>query len=215
MEKVLYEISGKESGKINVSDSIFGMEVKNHLIYDKIKNELANRRVGTASTKTRGEVRGGGRKPWRQKGTGRARQGSIRAPHWVGGGVTFGPQPRDYSYSLPKKMRRLALMTTLSHQFQRENTVKIVKDFTIENGKTKDAFQVITALTQGKQERTLLIFAKEDEMLKRALRNIPWVRYMSADRLASHEIFYAKHVLIMEGAVKRIEEKYADVAKNN
>lgn len=215
MERVVYDINAKEVGKIDLSDNLFGVEVKNHLIYDKIKNELANRRVGTASTKTRGEVRGGGRKPWKQKGTGRARQGSIRSPQWIGGGVVFGPRPRDYSYSLPKKMRRLALVNTLAFKAQEDGVLKVVKDFSVESGKTKDAYQIIKALTGGKTERTLVIFSEENELLKRSLKNIPWVKYMSAKRLAAHEMFYAKHVIIMESAVQYIEKTYTASAKNN
>lgn len=215
MEKKLYEISGKEAGKINLNDSIFGMEVKNHLIYEKIKNELANKRLGTASTKTRGEVRGGGRKPFKQKGTGRARQGSIRSPQWVGGGVAFGPLPRDYSYQLPKKMRRLAMLTTLAFKMKEEGVVKIVKDFTVDSAKTKDAFKIIKAITGGKEERTVLIFSKDDANLKRSLRNIPWLSFMAASRLAAHELFYAKHVIVMESAVNALEQHYSDYATTN
>jgi len=215
MEKIIYEVSGKEAGKISLNDALFGMEIRNHLIYDKIKNELANKRQGTASTKTKGEVRGGGRKPFKQKGTGRARQGSIRNPQWVGGGVAFGPRPRDYSYQLPKKMRRLALMTTLAFKFQEEGVVKMVRDFAVESGKTKDAYQIVKNLTGGKAERTLVIFLSEEETLKRALRNIPWVKYMSAKRLAAHELYYAKHVIVMESAAKFIEENYSQTFQSN
>lgn len=215
MEKAVLDIAGKEAGKLTLSDELFAIEGKKHLIYDKVKNELANRRVGTASTKTRGEVSGGGKKPWRQKGTGRARQGSIRAPQWVGGGVAFGPRPKDYSYSLPKKMRQLALMATLSFKFLEEGVVNVVKDFTVESGKTKDAYKIIKALNGGKEERTLLIFAEEDAVLKRSMKNIPWLKYMSAKRLAAHELFYSKHVIIMESAVKHIEEAYAGIKKTS
>lgn len=215
MEKKLYEISGKEAGNVSLNDEIFGSEVKHHLIYEKIKNELANQRLGTASTKTRGNVQGGGRKPFKQKGTGRARQGSIRAPQWVGGGVAFGPLPRDYSYQLPKKVRRLAMLTTLKFKIQQDGVVKFVKDFTVDSAKTKDAFKIITALTENKLERTVLVFSKDDEKLKKSLRNIPWLSFMSVNRLEAHELFYAKHIIIMESAVKAFEQNYAEYAKNN
>ena len=215
MEKAIYDISGKEQGKKNLPDNIFGLEVKDFLIYDKIKNELANQRLGCASTKTRAEVRGGGRKPWRQKGTGRARQGSIRSPQWVGGGVAFGPRPKDYSYQLPKKVKRLALLNTLNFKLSEENTVKIVKDFMIESGKTKEANAIIKSINGGLEERTLVIFLEDDEKLKRALRNIPWVKYMSAKRLAAHEMFYAKHVIIFEKAIDFMQEYFAAFSKNN
>lgn len=215
MERIIYEVSGQEAGKVSLNDALFGMEIRTHLIYDKIKNELANKRQGSASTKTRAEVRGGGRKPYKQKGTDRARHGSIRSPLWVGGGVAFGPRVRDYSYQLPKKMRRLALLTTLVFKFQEEGVVKVVKDFVVESGKTKDAYQIVKNLTGGKAERTLVIFFNEEETLKRALRNIPWVKYMSAQRLAAHELYYAKHVIIMESAVKFVEENYTLPVQSN
>lgn len=214
MEKVLYDINGKEAGKVKLNEKLFGMEIRAHLIHEKIKNELANRRVGTACTKTRGEVSGGGIKPFRQKGTGRARQGSSRSPVQVGGGTVFGPKPRDYSYSLPKKLKKLAMATTVAYKFQEDEVVKIVKDFNVDSGKTKDAFQILKALNLGVEERTLVIYNDDQEMLKRSLRNIPWVKFMSAKRLAAHELFYAKHVHVMESALKYIDENYQDVVKN-
>ncbi|HCL57339.1 MAG TPA: 50S ribosomal protein L4, partial [Spirochaetia bacterium] len=153
--------------------------------------------------------------PWKQKGTGRARSGSTRSPIWVGGGIVFGPRPRDYGYQLNKKMKKLALVHTLAYKLQDSECVKIVKDFTIESAKTKDAYALIKKVNQNKEERTLVIFNNEDANLKRALRNIPWVKYMSADRLAAHEMFYAKHIIIMEGALKKIEEKYGAFAQSN
>ncbi|OHD09016.1 MAG: 50S ribosomal protein L4 [Spirochaetes bacterium GWB1_36_13] len=215
MEKKLYDAVGNEAGNLTVSGSLFTQEVKKFLIYEKIKNELANQRLGTACTKTKGEVRGGGKKPWKQKGTGRARSGSTRSPIWVGGGIVFGPRPRDYGYQLNKKMKKLALVHTLAYKLQDSECVKIVKDFTIESAKTKDAYALIKKVNQNKEERTLVIFNNEDANLKRALRNIPWVKYMSADRLAAHEMFYAKHIIIMEGALKKIEEKYGAFAQSN
>ncbi len=213
MEKTIYDVAGAEAGKIKLNDKLFGMEIRQGLIYDKIKNELANKRVGTASTKTRAEVRGGGKKPWRQKGTGRARHGSNRSPIWIGGGVVFGPKPRDYSYKLPVKFRRLAIATVLAYKFQEENVVKVVKSFTVDSAKTKDAYKIAKQLTEGKEERSLLIFLEDDANLKRAFKNIPWMKYMSAKRLAAHELYYAKHVFVMDSAVKYIEENYSNVVK--
>jgi large subunit ribosomal protein L4 len=206
MEHSVLNHQGLESKKIKLGNA-FTLEGKDQTIFDKIRNELANKRQGTASTKTRGMVRGGGKKPWRQKGTGRARAGSNRSPIWVGGGTVFGPQPRDYSYAMPKKVRRLALAATISRRV-RQGVVSIVENFTFESGKTRDAVQFLDKFRKNNEYRVLLIHHEDDMMLKRALRNIPWLRFMHAKRLSVHEIFYAQQILLMEGAIADIENQF-------
>jgi large subunit ribosomal protein L4 len=160
METKVYSVDGKDVGTITLSDDVFGREVSEGSIYHAIRNELANLRIGTASTKGRSEVRGSGAKPWRQKGTGRARAGHKRSPVWVGGGIVFGPKPRDYSYRLPKKVKQLAFKSILSLKAKSE-AVKVVEDFTVESGKTKDLNNILKNLVPG--EKTVLVLKEEDK----------------------------------------------------
>ncbi|HOJ50038.1 MAG TPA: 50S ribosomal protein L4 [Spirochaetota bacterium] len=206
MELSIYK-NGNVIGSVNLSN-IESFKVKKYLIHDKIKMELANIRVGTADTKTRGEVSGGGKKPWRQKGTGRARQGSIRSPLWVGGGVVFGPTPRDYGFDMPKKQKKLANMHTLIFKFK-EGVVKIVEELP-KTGKTKDMYKFVMDIIK-KEERTIILFLEDDPIIKRAMRNIPWLSYMSVKRLASHELFYAKNVLIVKDAFEYVKNEIESV----
>lgn len=208
MDKTVYSIEGKELRKVKMDDSVFAREVSEGSIYHAIRNELANRRVGTASTKTRGEVKGSGAKPWRQKGTGRARAGHKRSPIWTGGGVVFGPKPRDYSYKLPRKIKRLAFKSILSMKAGDDNIMKVVEDFTIETGKTKDLAAVLKNLVG--EERTVLILKEDDSLLRRAGRNIPWLKFLTYNRLKAHELFYGKKVLVQEGAVAKLNEFYGE-----
>lgn len=206
METKVFSVKGEEIKNITLNDDVFGAEVSEGSIYYAINNELANRRVGTASTKTRGEVRGSNAKPWRQKGTGHARSGDKKSPVWVGGGTIFGPKPRDYSYKMPKKMKRLAMKSILSLKVAQEK-VKVVEDFTIETGKTKD----LTGLLKGlvKDESTVLILKDDDKMLRRAGKNIPWLKFLTYSRLSAHTLFYGKNVLILETAVGNLNDFYA------
>ncbi|RKX87945.1 MAG: 50S ribosomal protein L4 [Spirochaetes bacterium] len=206
MEAKVFSVKGEEIKNITLSDDVFGTEVSEGSIYYAINNELANRRVGTASTKTRGEVRGSNAKPWRQKGTGHARSGDKKSPVWVGGGTIFGPRPRDYSYKMPRKMKRLAMKSILSLKVAQEK-VKVVEDFTIESGKTKD----LTGLLKGlvKDESTVLILKDDDKMLRRAGKNIPWLKFLTYSRLSAHTLFYGKNVLILETAVGNLNDFYA------
>ncbi len=191
---------------LSVSERVFSRDVSDGAIYHAIRNELANKRVGTASTKTRGFVNFGGRKPWRQKGTGRARAGSRRSPVWVGGGTVFGPLPRDYSYRLPKKMKRAAMMSILSQQMQNGNLL-VVEDFSVESGKTKDMAALLRNLTDA--QRVVLVTASDDPMVKRSARNIPWLRFLSWNRLRAHDLFYAHKVVMMESAATALGDFYA------
>lgn len=206
MEKKVYSIDGKELRTITLDDAVFGLPLNEAVIYYAITNELANRRVGTACTKTRAEVHGSNAKPYKQKGTGRARRGDKKSPLLVGGGVIFGPKPRDYSYSIPKKAKRLAMKTILSMQAQSDRFT-VVEDFTIETGKTKDLVKILSNFA--KDERTVLILKDDDPMIKRAARNIANLQYLSYNRLSAHTLFYGRKIVALEGAVKNLSEFYA------
>lgn len=197
MEAKVVSTAGKKVRDAALNDEVFAREVSEGAIYHAIRNELANKRVGTAVTKTRGNIHFSGRKPWRQKGTGRARSGSRRSPVWVGGGTIFGPQMRDYSYRLPRKMKRVAINSILSQKFAAEDLI-VVEDFTVESGKTKDMAAIMQQLTDAK--RVVLVTKDDDPMLKRSARNIPWLRYLSWNRLRAHDLFYAQKVVVMESA---------------
>jgi len=201
MQAQVLSTAGKKLRQMDLADDVFSREVSDGAIYHAIRNELANARVGTASTKTRGFVHYSGRKPWRQKGTGRARSGTRRSPVWVGGGTVFGPQPRDYSYRMPRKMKRAALHSILSQKLQDENLL-VVEDFTVESGKTRDMVALMRGLTD--TQRVVLITKDDDPMLKRAARNIPWLRYLAWNRLRAHDLFYAHTVVVMESAAKAL-----------
>ncbi len=205
MEKKVFSKQGEEIRDIKLDESVFNREVNESAIYYAIRNELANKRVGTASTKSRSEIRGSGAKPWRQKGTGRARAGSKKSPVWVGGGVAFGPKPRDYSYTMPRKMKRLAMKSILSMKAQGDE-LKIVEDFTVESGKTKDLAAVLKNLV--KEERTVIILKDDDRMIRRAGRNIPWLSMLSYNRLRAHDLFYGKNILVLETAVGSLGDFY-------
>lgn len=207
MEKKVYSIQGKEVKTVALNDEVFAHEVSEGSIYNAIKNELANLRVGTASTKTRSEVHGAKTKPWRQKGTGRARSGRKQSPVWVGGGIAFGPRPRDYSYVLPRKVKQLAMKSILSLKASTEG-FKLVENFTISTGKTKDLVQILSVLVPS-EEKTVLILKDDDANLKRAARNIPWVSFLTFNRLRAHDLFYTKNLVIMEEAAQNLGAFYA------
>ena len=209
MEKKVLSTDGKEIRSIELSDEVFGREVSDGAIYYAIRNELANLRIGTASTKTRSEVRGSGAKPWSQKGTGRARSGHRRSPVWVGGGTVFGPKPRDYSYTVPKKMKRAAMKSILSMKALDDSLV-VVEDFTVDNGKTKDLVSILKNFSGG--ERTVVVLKDDDAMVKRAGRNIPWLTVLSYNRLRAHDLFYGRKLVVLETAVKNLNEFYASKA---
>ncbi len=205
MEAKVLSIQGEEVRTVSLSDAVFNREISEGSIYHAIRNELANMRVGTAATKTRGLVNFSGRKPWRQKGTGRARSGTRRSPVWVGGGTTFGPQPRDYSYRLPKKIKRAALESILSQKAQ-DGTLTVVEDFTVDSGKTRDMVALLGKLTEAK--RVVLVMKDDDGMVKRAARNIPWLRFLSYQRLRAHDLYYARHIIVMESAATALGDFY-------
>ena len=207
MEAVLKNMEGAEVGTIDIPENIFASRINRHLIWEAVKMQLANRRAGTACTKTRGEVRGGGRKPWPQKGTGRARQGSIRAPHWVGGGVVFGPKPRDYSYLMPKKARKAAVRSALSAKFK-EGAVIFVENITLPDHKTKTAVKFLKDL--GVYDKKVLIIVDEmDFNIDRSTRNIPKVKVLVAQAVNTYDVLNADVVIIEKDALPIIEERLA------
>ena len=205
MEKKVYSIDGKELRTINLDDKVFGLPVNEDVIYYAITNELANKRVGTACTKTRAEVHGSNAKPYKQKGTGHARRGDKKSPINVGGGTIFGPKPRDYSYSIPKKEKRLAMKSILSLQAQSDR-LTVVEDFTVESGKTKDLVKILSNFA--KDERTVVILKDDDKKIRQAGRNIQNLYFLAYNRLRAHDLFYGRKVIILEGAAKNLSEFY-------
>ena len=205
MEKKVYSVDGKELRTITLDDSVFGLPVNEDVIYYAITNELANMRVGTACTKTRAEVHGSNAKPYKQKGTGHARRGDKKSPINVGGGTIFGPKPRDYSYAIPKKEKRLAMKSILSLQAQSDR-LTVVEDFTIDSGKTKDLVKILNNFA--KDERTVIILKDDDKKIKQAGRNIRNLYFLSYNRLRAHDLFYGRKVILLEGAAKNLSEFY-------
>lgn len=199
----LYNMSGEKTGTIEVKDEIFGVEVKKSVLHDVVTNYLANQRQGTQSALTRTEVRGGGIKPWRQKGTGRARQGSIRAPQWTGGGIVFAPKPRDYSYRLNKKVKALALKMALSSKVANQDII-VVDGLKFDEIKTSVAAKMLSAL--GVNEKALVVSAASDANMYRSIRNIEGVVASNVDTLNVYEILSHKKFIIAKDAVEKIEE---------
>ena len=207
MEKKVYSTDGKELRTITLDDKVFGLPVNDDVIYYAITNELANMRVGTACTKGRAEVHGSNAKPYKQKGTGNARRGDKKSPIMVGGGTIFGPKPRDFSYSMPKKATRLAMKSILSMQAQSDRFT-VVEDFTVESGKTKDLVKILDNFVKG--ERTVIVLKDDDAKIKQAGRNIPSLSFLSYNRLRAHDLYYARKIVILEGAVKNLSDFYAE-----
>jgi len=210
MDKKLLSVQGKEVGTVRLDDAVFNLPINEDAIYYAVNNELANARVGTACTKDRGEVHGSNAKPFKQKGTGHARQGDKKSPTYVGGGTVFGPKPRDYSFAVPKKLKRLAMKSILSMKAQ-DGSLAVVQDFTVESGKTKDLYAILSALMPERDgKRTVLVLKDDDANVKRAARNIPWLHLLSYKRLRAHDLFYGRRVLVLETAAKGLSEFYAD-----
>ena len=208
MEAKVYSTAAKEVRTITLNDEVFAREVSNGAIYYAVNNELANRRVGTACTKTRAEVNYSNTKPYKQKGTGNARRGDKKSPIMVGGGTIFGPKPRDYSYTIPKKVKRLAFKSLLSLGVQ-ENRLVIVEDFTSENGKTKDLAQIMKAFDTENQ-RTVIVMKDDDAMLRRAARNIPYLHVLSYDKLSAKELLYGRKIIVLETAAENLGKFYGE-----
>ena len=210
MESKVVSTEGKELRSLELSEAVFGLPVNEDVIYYAINNELANARLGTASTKDRSEVHGTNRRPYGQKGTGRARHGDTKSNVYVGGGISFGPKPRDFSYMIPRKAKRLALKTILSLKAQ-DGTLAVIEDFTVASGKTKDLLKALSSVVDvAAAPRTVLILKDDDPMLKRAARNIPWLSYLSFNRLRAHDLFYGRKIVVLESAAKQLNEFYAN-----
>ena len=210
MSKVLdiLDCQGARVGEYTIPDEVVELEKGEQALHDAVVAFMAGQRAGTACTKTRGLVSGGGSKPFRQKGMGRARAGSSRSPVWVGGGTIFGPKPRDYSYSLPKKVKRLAMKSLLTLGVKEERLV-VVDDFTSEQGKTKDIVSIVKAFGVDK-ERTLIIMKDNDGMIRRAARNIPNVHVQAYDKLSAKELLYGKKILLLKGAASNLNSFYGE-----
>ena len=201
----VYNMEGKEVDSIELNDSIFGVEINEHLVHMAVLQQLANKRQGTQKAKTRSEVRGGGRKPWRQKGTGHARQGSIRAPQWTGGGVVFAPVPRDYEVKMNKKERRAALKSALTSKVQ-DNKLVVVDSLALAEVKTKEMQKVLTNL---KAEKALVITADNDQNVVLSARNIADVETATPATINTYDVMKHNTVVVTKDAVASIEEVYA------
>ena len=202
----VYDMTGKQVGEIELSEAVFGIEPNESVVHDVVKNHLANCRQGTQSALTRAEVSGGGIKPWRQKGTGRARQGSTRAPQWTHGGVVFAPKPRDYSYTLNKKVKRLAMKSALSAKAQEGNIV-VIDSIKMEAIKTKTFKNFLSAV--GCDCKALVVTAENDQIVVKSARNIPGVLVTFANLINVYDILNAKKFVVDQAALAKIEEVFA------
>ena len=201
----VYNMEGKEVGTLALNDAVFGVEVNEHLVHIAVLQQLANNRQGTQKAKTRSEVRGGGRKPWRQKGTGHARQGSTRAPQWTGGGVVFAPVPRDYSFKINKKEKRAALKSALTSRVQ-ENKLIVVDELKLDEIKTKQFAQVMKNLNV---EKALVVINDNDQNIVMSAKNIPTVKVAQTNTINVFDILKYSTVVVTKAAVATIEEVYA------
>lgn len=202
----VYNMSGEQVGNMDLNDGIFGVEVKEHLLHSAIVHYLANQRQGTKSAKTRAEVRGGGRKPWRQKGTGRARQGSIRSPQWTGGGVVFAPKPRDFSFKLNKKMKRLALKSALTTKV-RDNKLIVLDELVLPQIKTKEMKKVVDNL---KLTQALVVIDNNENTanIRLSARNLPYVRTAGVNTINVYDVLKYDTFVVTKEAVNKIQEVY-------
>ena len=201
----VYNIEGKEVGSIELNDAVFGVEVNEHLVHMAVVNQLANNRQGTQSAKTRSEVSGGGRKPWRQKGTGHARQGSTRSPQWTGGGVIFAPKPRDYSFKMNKKEKRIALLSALSSKVA-DNKIVVLDAFNLDEVKTKKFAEVMSNL---KVDKALVVIEGENKNVVLSGRNIPTVKVSATNEINTYDVLKYETLVVTKAAVEKLEEVYA------
>ena len=202
----LYNIAGEATGEVELNENIFGVEVNEALVHQAVVMQLANQRLGTHATKTRGLVRGGGRKPWRQKGTGRARSGSTRSPIWVGGGTVFGPQPRSYAFSMPKKQRRLAIKCALSSKVN-DQEIFVVDSINFEQPKTKNVVKMLSDFNA--EGKALIITADAIENVERSASNIPGVKVITSMGLNVYDLLHYTKIFVAQDAISRIEEVLA------
>ena len=201
----VYNIEGKEVGSIELNDAVFGVEVNEHLVHMAVVNQLANNRQGTQSAKTRSEVSGGGRKPWRQKGTGHARQGSTSAPQWTGGGIVFAPKPRDYSFKMNKKEKRIALLSALSSKVA-DNKIVVLDAFNLDEVKTKKFAEVMSNL---KVDKALVVIEGENKNVVLSGRNIPTVKVSATNEINTYDVLKYETLVVTKAAVEKLEEVYA------
>ncbi|WP_456456443.1 50S ribosomal protein L4 [Thermovibrio sp.] len=206
MEIRVVNLNNEEVGKVQLKDEVANAPIKKHAVWETVKWQLAKKRRGTHSTKTRGEVRGGGRKPWPQKHTGRARQGSIRAPQWVGGGVVHGPKPRDYSYNLPKKVRKVALRSVISGRVQEGNFL-VVEDFSFEEPKTKRALEFLRNLGLENEKVLLVVPSDLDEKTYLSFRNLPNVKVLPVEGLNVYDVLCYNKCVVFKSILPKIEER--------
>ena len=207
MAKVsVYNMEGNQVGDIELNDAVFGVEVNEHLVHMAVVSQLANNRQGTQSAKTRSEVSGGGRKPWRQKGTGHARQGSTRSPQWTHGGIVFAPKPRDYSFSVNKKVKRLAMKSALSSKVAADELI-VVDKIACDDYKTKTMVEMLKAI--GSEKKTLIVLPEVDSKVIKSANNIPGVKTCQYNEINVYDILNADKLVIAEGAIAKIEEVYA------
>ena len=206
MAKVsVYNIDGKEVGSIELNDAVFGVEVNENLVHLAVVNQLANKRQGTQSAKTRSEVSGGGRKPWRQKGTGHARQGSTRAPQWTGGGVVFAPKPRDYSFKMNKKEKKIALLSALSSKVN-DSKIVVLDSFNLDEIKTKKFAEVMNNI---KVSNALFVIEGENKNVVLSGRNIPTVKVSATNEINTYDVLKYDTLVVTKAAVEKLEEVYA------
>ena len=201
----VYNMEGKEVGTIDLSDAVFGVEVNEHLVHMAVVQQLANKRQGTQKAKTRSEVSGGGRKPWRQKGTGHARQGSTRSPQWTGGGVVFAPKPRDYSFKMNKKEKRIALLSALSSKVA-DNKIVVLDAFNLDEVKTKKFAEVMSNL---KVDKALVVIEGENKNVVLSGRNIPTVKVSATNEINTYDVLKYETLVVTKAAVEKLEEVYA------
>ena len=201
----VYNMEGKEVGTIELNDAVFGVEVNEHLVHMAVVQQLANNRQGTQKAKTRSEVSGGGRKPWRQKGTGHARQGSTRAPQWTGGGIVFAPKPRDYSFKMNKKEKRIALLSALSSKVA-DNKIVVLDAFNLDEVKTKKFAEVMSNL---KVDKALVVIEGENKNVVLSGRNIPTVKVSATNEINTYDVLKYETLVVTKAAVEKLEEVYA------
>ena len=201
----VYNIEGKEFGSIELNDAVFGVEINEHLVHMAVVNQLANNRQGTQSAKTRSEVSGGGRKPWRQKGTGHARQGSTRAPQWTGGGIVFAPKPRDYSFKMNKKEKKIALLSALTSKVA-DNKIVVLDEFKLDEIKTKKFAEVMNNL---KVSKALVVLEGENKNVVLSGRNIPTVKVSATNEINTYDVLKYDTLVVTKAAVEKLQEVYA------
>lgn len=199
----VFNTDNKKVGEVELNDALFGLEVKQHILHDVVKMQLANRRAGTASTKTRSEVRGGGAKPWRQKGTGRARAGTRNSPLWRGGGTIFGPKPKDYSYKLPKKVRKLGLRMALSTRFS-ESNMMVLDGFDLDEIKTKKFQEVMKKLNI---DNGLIVVPTRNENLEKSSRNVQGFKVISSEGLNVYDVLLHHRLVLLQSCLDQLEKR--------